>query len=164
MIRISIKMVMIALVGVVVSSAALQAGYGKDKASKKTRTESKKTTKGTSTKHNIISAKSEAELKSIIKKGAPTIVIITTTWCEACKQTDPQFKKVAAELRDEVTFVTVDGDHVRIPGVDGYPTIKAYDKGQPATKYTDKKGKKTNQLPWTSETHELKAEVSKVLK
>jgi thioredoxin 1 len=81
---------------------------------------------------NILHANSMDQLTAVFNKAGDRLVVVDffTTWCGPCKRIAPTFSRLAAEYKDRVFFVKVDGDQARALvsnyGVQGFPTFKFF--------------------------------------
>jgi len=82
---------------------------------------------------------SSSDPASVMKSTKPTIVFFYAPWCGHCKNAKPEFEKLMEMVkgRKDVDAAMINADEnqeiAQAEGVQGFPTIKYYQKG-PANK------------------------------
>lgn len=79
----------------------------------------------------IRTVSSPAEVQKAVDDNATVVLCVSASWCTACKQLDPEYKKVAQKLKN-VLFLKADGSEhpevKRIYQVTAYPTVIVFSK------------------------------------
>lgn len=94
----------------------------------------KNSVKKNTAQQSILAIESQDAFKTLVLESTkPVVVKLEAAWCGACQEMEPVFAKLAAQMT-EITFVTVDIDHVSAIAqeysITGVPTFLLFKDGQ----------------------------------
>lgn len=72
---------------------------------------------------------SKEAVAAAFAKGRPMIIMFYTTWCGACKVTQPEFAKAEKELAGKVDFYLMDADKLRLKMKKDFDSIPSFVAG-----------------------------------